>query len=150
MLASLIQAGIDCTYILISALGPLLPRISLVLLGTHALLSNGSMFSRSGTATVALLSSNAGKPVVCCCETYKFSDRVMLDSIGGNELLPPSALSAPGAPLSDNRLGDGEQPNASLMYDVTRPEDVTVVISEAGLLPTKSVPAVMKDYKPLS
>lgn len=144
MLASLTRASIDCTYILISALGPLLPRVSLVLLGTHALLSNGSMFSRSGTATVALLSSNAGKPVVCCCETYKFSDKVMLDSIGGNELLPIQLSGR------DSKKVDADQTQASLMYDVSRPEDVAVVISEAGLIPTKSVPAVMKDFKPLS
>lgn len=146
MLASLTRAGIDCTYILISALGPLLPRVSLVLLGTHALLSNGSMFSRSGTATVALLASNAGKPVVCCCETYKFSEKVMLDSIGGNELLPAGRSNTAGAA----GLQTEDDARASLMYDVARPEDVSVVISEAGLLPTKSVPAVMKDYKPLS
>ena len=43
------------------------------------------MFSRAGTATVAMMAKAAGKPVVCCCETYKFTDRIMLDSIGGNE-----------------------------------------------------------------
>lgn len=50
------------------------------------MLSNGAMFSRAGTAMVAMMSKEAGIPVVCCCETYKFSDRIMLDSIVGNEL----------------------------------------------------------------
>lgn len=59
--------------------------MSLCLLGTHALLSNGSMFSRAGTAMVAMMLREKGVPVVCCCETYKFSERVMLDSIVGNE-----------------------------------------------------------------
>lgn len=83
--ASLQQHGITTTYVLLSALGPVLSTVSLVLLGTHALLSDGAMFSRSGTATVAMMAKNAGKPVVCLCETYKFTDRIMLDSIGGNE-----------------------------------------------------------------
>ena len=64
----------------------MLSTISLTLLGTHALLSNGAMYSRAGTAIVAMMSKGAGIPVICCCETYKFSDRIMLDSIVGNEL----------------------------------------------------------------
>jgi translation initiation factor 2B subunit (eIF-2B alpha/beta/delta family) len=35
---------------------------------------------------VAMMLKAQGVPVVCCCETYKFSERVMLDSIVGNEM----------------------------------------------------------------
>lgn len=34
---------------------------------------------------VAMMLKEKGVPVVCCCETYKFSERIMLDSIVGNE-----------------------------------------------------------------
>lgn len=34
---------------------------------------------------VAMMLREKGVPVVCCCETYKFSERIMLDSIVGNE-----------------------------------------------------------------
>lgn len=44
------------------------------------------MFSRAGNAIVAMMLKQKGVPVVCCCETYKFSERVMLDSIVGNEM----------------------------------------------------------------
>lgn len=37
----------------------------------------------------------------------------------------------------------------SLLYDVARPEDVTVVITEAGLIPAQSVPVLLRDFKPL-
>lgn len=37
----------------------------------------------------------------------------------------------------------------NLLYDVARPEDVTVVITEAGLIPVESVPVLLRDYKPL-
>jgi translation initiation factor 2B subunit (eIF-2B alpha/beta/delta family) len=86
LLASLRSASIPTTYVLLSSLSLILPRVSLCLLGTHALLSNGSMFSRAGTAMVAMMSKERGVPVACCCETYKFSERVMLDSIVGNEM----------------------------------------------------------------
>ncbi|EGU13533.1 Translation initiation factor eIF2B delta subunit [Rhodotorula toruloides ATCC 204091] len=85
LLHSLRLASIPTTYVLLPSLSLVLPRISLCLLGTHALLSNGSMFSRAGTAMVAMMLKEKGVPVVCCCETYKFSERIMLDSIVGNE-----------------------------------------------------------------
>lgn len=86
LLRSLLAADIPCTYVLLSSIGSVLSNVSLTLLGAAAMMSNGAMFSRAGSATVAMMSKAAGIPVVCCCETYKFSDRIMLDSIVGNEL----------------------------------------------------------------
>lgn len=60
--------------------------VDVLLLGTHALLGNGAMYGRAGTAMLAMMCKNYGIPVICCCETYKFSDRVMLDSIVSNEM----------------------------------------------------------------
>ncbi|KAL8283969.1 hypothetical protein RQP46_005082 [Phenoliferia psychrophenolica] len=147
LLASLRSASIPTTYVLLPALSAILPRVSLCLLGTAALLSNGSMFSRAGTAMVALLSSAKGVPVICCCETYKFSERIMLDSIVGNQMgESKSLLEGAGVSLTE------PVPNLSplaLLYDVARPEDVTVVITEAGLIPAQSVPVLLRDFKPL-
>ena len=53
------------------------------------------MISRVGTAAVAMVSEGAGRPVLICCETYKFAERVQLDSITANELGSPQALLAP-------------------------------------------------------
>lgn len=86
LLKLLIKSGIDCTYLLINSIGSILRTVNLLLLGTHALLGNGAMYGRAGTAIVAMMCKNSGIPVVCCCETYKFSDRVMLDSIVSNEI----------------------------------------------------------------
>lgn len=61
-------------------------RADLVLLGTAALLSDGSLYSRAGTALVAMLAKESRIPVVACCETYKFGEKVMLDAVTGNEL----------------------------------------------------------------
>lgn len=93
LLHSLRLASIPTTYVLLPSLSLVLPRVSLCLLGTHALLSNGAMFSRAGTALVAMMLRERSVPVVCCCETYKFSERVMLDSIVGNERGQSSSFS---------------------------------------------------------
>ena len=57
-----------------------------MLFGAHAFLANGYVMSRIGTAQVALMAKWHRVPVIVCCETYKFSDRVLTDSFVYNEL----------------------------------------------------------------
>lgn len=61
-------------------------KVSKVLLGAHALLANGYVMSRTGTAQVALIANAYKKPVLVCCETYKFCERVQTDSFVYNEI----------------------------------------------------------------
>jgi len=69
-------------------------QVSKVLLGAHALLANGSVMSRVGTSQIALVSKAYNVPVLVCCETYKFCERVQTDSFVSNELgmvfVPPT------------------------------------------------------------
>lgn len=146
LLRALMAAGIPCTYLLLSALGSVLSSVSLTLLGTHALLSNGAMYSRAGTATVAMMSKMANIPVICCCETYKFSDRIMLDSIVGNELGSTSSLLSP----SHESTATSNLGALNFLYDVCRPEDVTAVVTETAVIPVVSVPFVLREHKPIS
>lgn len=57
-----------------------------MLLGAHALLANGSVMSRVGTAQLALVARAHNVPVLVCCETYKFCERVQTDAFVSNEL----------------------------------------------------------------
>lgn len=77
---------IPCTYALLPALPSLLPEVTTVLLGAHALFSNGAVYSRAGTAMVAMMAKANNVPVLVCCETYKFSEGVMVDGFSKNEL----------------------------------------------------------------
>ena len=61
-------------------------QVTKVFLGAHALLANGYVMSRVGTAQVALVAKSFNVPVLVCCETYKFSDRVQTDSFVFNEV----------------------------------------------------------------
>jgi translation initiation factor eIF-2B subunit delta len=89
LLSVLTSHGIPTTYTLLSSLPSILPRTSLVLLGTAALLSDGALYSRAGTAVLAMLAKESKIPVVACCETYKFGDKIVLDAVTGNELGKP-------------------------------------------------------------
>ncbi|XP_054847762.1 translation initiation factor eIF-2B subunit delta [Eublepharis macularius] len=142
----LVKQGIRCSYVLINAISYVLPEVSKVLLGAHALLANGSVMSRMGTSQIALISKAHNVPVLVCCETYKFCDRVQTDSFVSNELDDPDDLIVPQRgriPLA------GWQESKSLrllnlVYDVTPMELVDLVITDLGMIPCTSVPVVLR------
>ncbi|NXO19247.1 EI2BD factor, partial [Oriolus oriolus] len=217
-LRRLVRKGIHCTYVMINAISYVLPEVSKVLLGAHALLANGSVMSRVGTSQIALVSKAYNVPVLVCCETYKFCERVQTDSFVSNELgtasvpfLPltwdllshsllwaltgssalPSLFPGRGPPLAGRgtwwcmllqgqdgevlslplilmasllsaddpddlivlrngqaQLGGWAENKSlrllNLVYDVTPPELVDLVITDLGMIPCTSVPVVLR------
>ncbi|XP_030767815.1 translation initiation factor eIF-2B subunit delta [Sitophilus oryzae] len=148
MLRRLVGAKIKCTYVLINALDFVMRQATKVLLGAHALLTNGSVMSRIGTAQVALVAQACNKPVLVCCETYKFSERVQTDSFVYNEIgdsnlllsIDTSSTASPLVSLKDNT----KLSILNILYDVTPPDLVTAVVTELAILPCTSVPVVLR------
>lgn len=87
------ENNLKITYVLISSLSSsTLEDVDCVLLGAHAMLSNGRLYSRVGTALIAMMAHTRNIPVLTCCESVKFSDKVQLDSVTTNELADPDDL----------------------------------------------------------
>ncbi|KAG0199741.1 hypothetical protein BGX28_007027 [Mortierella sp. GBA30] len=176
LLRALASAGVPCTYVLLTAIGHVMREVSKVILGAHSLLSNGALYSRAGTAVVAMTAHERKIPVIVCCETYKFSDRVQLDSFVQNEIGNPDELvndqsnnyghsstrchdSVRGSNNSTaNGAGGGvltgwresrDLKLLNLLYDLTPSEFVTVVITEVGLIPCTSVPVILREFLPM-
>ncbi|XP_007088948.2 translation initiation factor eIF-2B subunit delta isoform X2 [Panthera tigris] len=145
-LRSLVRAGVPASYLLIPAASYVLPEVSKVLLGAHALLANGSVMSRVGTAQLALVARAHNVPVLVCCETYKFCERVQTDAFVSNELDDPDDLLCE----REERVALANWQNhpslrlLNLVYDVTPPELVDLVITELGMIPCSSVPVVLR------
>ena len=141
---ALADLGLEVQYSLIHAIGHAVKDATKVFLGAHAMMSNGRLYSRVGTAIVAMMAKESDVPVIVCCESVKFSDKVALDSIVTNEVAPPHELTIAGdntTSLSKWR----DTPNLqllNLMYDVTPPEYINMVVTEYGSLPPSSVPVV--------
>ncbi|KAL7691085.1 putative nagB/RpiA transferase [Plasmopara halstedii] len=161
LVGSLAGAGLQCSYLQINALSYIMREVTKVFLGASAFMSNGVAVARAGTALVAMTAHEANVPVLFCCETYKFSDRVQLDAITHNELGDPDDLvssycidkrrrtgrnvTSSGHILSDWRdLVDLKLLN--LVYDVTPIDYVSMVITEVGMIPPTSIPAIMREY----
>ncbi|TYI67836.1 hypothetical protein E1A91_D08G046800v1 [Gossypium mustelinum] len=93
LLRRLVRKGLSCTYTHVNAVSCIMQDVTRVFLGASSVLSNGTVYSRVGTACVAMVAHAFRVPVLVCCEAYKFHERVQLDSICFNELGNPDAIS---------------------------------------------------------
>ncbi|KZS13833.1 translation initiation factor eIF-2B subunit delta isoform X1 [Daphnia magna] len=148
-LRRLVAFKIPSVYMLISGASYVMPEVNKVFLGAHALLANGNVMSRVGSSQVALVAKAHNVPVLVCCETHKFCDRVQTDSFVFNELGNPDDLVAAvkGKPSVHSIANWRELPKLSLLnltYDVMPGDLVTAVITELGSVPCTSVPVVLR------
>ena len=156
----LAAGGVRCSYALLHSLSYLMPSISKVFLGASSMLVNGTLVSRAGTALVAMAAHEHGVPVLVCCETYKFTERVLLDAICYNELGNPEELVPAVVSGSRQTTNSGTTPSVlsdwretprlkllNLMYDVTPMKYLTMIVTEAGLIPPTSVPVIIREDK---
>ena len=135
-------------------------------------MSNGRLYSRVGTALVSMLASSQSLPVIVLCQSVKFSEKVALDSIVGNEVAPAEELLSELErrlllPIKSSLLASKTEANPpeeetssntadvvkwientknlnhlQVLYDVTPTQYIDMVITEYGSLPPSSVPVV--------
>ena len=151
LLQSLREVGIPCGYIQLNALTYVMQQVTKVFLGASALLVNGSIYGRIGTACVALLAKRHHVPVLVCCETYKISNKVQLESITQNELGNPRDLllnNKANTQRDDENQKSSNPKNlkaANLLYDVTPDKFVSGIITELGIIPPTSVAVLLRE-----
>jgi translation initiation factor eIF-2B subunit delta len=167
----LANAGISVRYYLITGSSHAVKDATKVLLGAHAMMSNGRLYSRVGTALVSMLASAHSLPVIVLCQSVKFTEKVALDSIVANEVAPAEELlseferkellplkSLLPASKTDDKAKMEEVTDTTdvlkwiedsknlhhlqVLYDVTPAHYINMVITEYGSLPPSSVPVV--------
>ncbi|KDP32928.1 hypothetical protein JCGZ_12959 [Jatropha curcas] len=151
LLRRLVGKGVSCTYTHINAVSYMMHEVTRVFLGASSVLSNGTVYSRVGTASVAMVAHAFGVPVLVCCEAYKFHERVQLDSICFNELGDPDAISKVRGREEINFLdGCANRENLQLLnliYDATPSEYVSMIVTDYGMVPPTSVPVIVREYR---
>ncbi|KAH8722416.1 hypothetical protein GQ44DRAFT_622628 [Phaeosphaeriaceae sp. PMI808] len=168
----LANVGVNVRYYLITGASHAVKDATKVLLGAHAMMSNGRLYSRVGTALVSMLASSHSLPVIVLCQSVKFTEKVALDSIVGNEVAPaeellseserkdllPLKLLLPSSKIDDKINTEEEKADTTdvlkwigdstnlhhlqVLYDVTPAHYINMVITEYGSLPPSSVPVV--------
>jgi translation initiation factor eIF-2B subunit delta len=171
LLESLCDAGIECSYSSLYALDDLMADATKVFVGAHAMMANGSLYSRAGSSVVSMAASAAGIPVLVLCETIKFSDKINIDGIVNNELgkLPllwdknarkcwtvtdrgpttgttDSLVNSINGVAGSLKSWEGVQNNtlACFMYDVTPSSCIAAVICEHGCVTPEGVSTVLR------
>lgn len=107
-------------------------RATIVMLGAEAFFANGTMYAACGSNDIALASKDAGRPTVVLCETINFDrERVAVDALTYNEIDPDRNSSE----------------CVRLLFDVTRAEDITGVITEhegeTAISPSEAILAIL-------
>ena len=152
---------IDCVYTPLSGAAKVMGDVTRVILGASAMLSNGSMLAAAGNAVVASLAKYRHVPVIALCESYKFSERVQLDSIVHNELGNVREIA-----LADAETGSVPQLNpgyygaainadndtlpfsvVNLRYDCTPIGNISAVATGTGIIPPTSVPVLIRELR---
>jgi translation initiation factor eIF-2B subunit delta len=143
----LAAVGIAVQYYIITGAAHAMAQATKVFLGAHAMLSDGRLYSRIGTAVVALLAHNGGIPVLVGCQSFKFSDKVFVDAFAQNDLGSPDELLAPAEKeLWHQKSKDwgGRLQVFNPMFDLTPAEYITGLVTEHGELGPSAVPSILR------
>ncbi|KAK4354358.1 hypothetical protein RND71_026552 [Anisodus tanguticus] len=150
LLRRLVKKGLCCTYTHINAVSYIMHEVTRVFMGAASVLSNGTVYSRIGTASVAMVAHAFRVPLLICCEAYKFHERVQLDSVCSNELGDPDVISKVPGRLDvnylDNWTSNDSMQLLNLMYDATPSDYISMIITDYGMIPTTSVPVIVREY----
>lgn len=66
------ENNIPCTVILDSAVGYIMERVDMVLLGAESVVESGGIINKIGTYPLAVMAKAMNKPVYIACESFKF------------------------------------------------------------------------------
>ncbi|PSS35065.1 Translation initiation factor eIF-2B subunit delta like [Actinidia chinensis var. chinensis] len=142
LLRRLLGKGLSCAYTLLNAVSFIMHEVTRVFLGASSILSNGTVYSRVGTACIAMVAHEFHVPVLVCCEAYKFHERVQLASICSNELGNPDTISKVPGRKEINYLDDWASNEnlqlLNLIYDATPSDYVIMIITNYGMIGFRS------------
>jgi translation initiation factor eIF-2B subunit delta len=147
---TLVDIGLSVKYCLMNGVSHCIRDATKVLVGAHAMMSNGRLYSRVGTAQVAMEAKDYDIPVIVLCESVKCTERVALDSIVFNEVAPSDELLLPSernpdlpGPLA--RWRDVKHLQLlNIMHDVTPADYLSMIVTELGIVPPSSVPVLQR------
>ncbi|KAB7495206.1 Translation initiation factor eIF-2B subunit delta [Armadillidium nasatum] len=139
---------IKAHYRILSDLSQIMRRVSKVIVEAEAVVLNGAVIGHCGMAGLILLASTYSVPVIVLSHTFKFCNIDLTDSLVVNELGDPSVIVNCPSHKYRNYLENWKaSPNmnlVNLMYDVTPPELINVLVTESSNYPTSVVPVIIR------
>jgi translation initiation factor eIF-2B subunit beta len=134
MAMNLAKDGIDTTLVPDSAIYALMSRVSKVILGTHAITSNGGLIAPCVSRMMAMAAKELKVPVVICAGSYKLSPVYPVDEDDFSNLMSPSQV----FDYSDGYLMarvDIQHP----VFAYVPPDYVSLFVTNIGNIPTSYI-----------
>jgi ribose 1,5-bisphosphate isomerase len=135
------DAGIRTNFIVDSAVRSFISDVDLVIVGADAVTVNGAVVNKIGTSQVAHTAKEARVNMIVAAETYKFAPRTVIGELirieerGPDEVLPEAIRKT--------------LPNVTVRnpaFDVTPPEYIDLIVTEAGAIPPQMAYVIIREY----
>lgn len=141
------QVGIPCTVVLDAAVGHVMERVDLVIVGAEGVVENGGIVNKIGTFGTAIAAKEMGKPFYVAAESYKFARLYPLNQADLPELGGGTASShlkcIDTATCMDRQVKDVVLPNDVKIYnppcDYTPAKYITLLFTDLGVLTPSAV-----------
>lgn len=128
--AALEEKGISVTLILDSAVGYILEKVDVVLLGAEGVVESGGIINKIGTYTMAVCTKEKNIPLYVLAESFKFARKYPL-----NQRDLPDEQKYPVDKLNGGTDLSKEHP----MVDYTPPAYITLLFTDLGILTPSAV-----------
>jgi translation initiation factor eIF-2B subunit delta len=143
------QVNINCIHL--SSIMSFLSGVNKIFLGGHALFTTGGVMAHAGASMVALCANQYNIPVLFFCETFKFCDKSPTDAFY-SDVFPENkfGFGMDKEKEENEKVAVEEEEDgglavvAKICYDVTPVNLVTCVITDIDMLPSCSVPVVLR------
>ncbi|GBE82324.1 Translation initiation factor eIF-2B subunit alpha [Sparassis crispa] len=162
---TLTAAGIPCTVVLDSAVAYVIDRVDFVLVGSEAVVESGGLINAVGSNQIAIIAKATHKPFYALAESYKFHRLFPLSQYdlpthnlnilsfpslpqrpAGSQAPPSSVpsssnggLISASSPRESDRTMTTEQLSRNPDVDYTRPDLISLVFSDVGILTPEGV-----------
>ena len=80
------KLGVNVVYTYLNGISGIINKVTKVFVKAKSMLSNGSLLGDVGTSLIACVANNFKKPVIVFCETYKFWDKILMNSFQSNNM----------------------------------------------------------------
>ncbi|EDO35087.1 predicted protein [Nematostella vectensis] len=125
MHAQLKECGIPSTVILDSAVGYVIEKVDLVLVGAEGVVESGGIINKIGTYQIAVMTKNANKPFYVVAESFKFV-----------RLYPLNQEDVPNSSKYKRGTSNG---TGHPVVDYTPPSYITLLFTDLGVLTPSAV-----------
>ncbi|KAI0987802.1 hypothetical protein GJ496_007906 [Pomphorhynchus laevis] len=128
----------ECLHIPLSDAIYYADQVSKVIVSAVVIFSNGCAVTVSGCTPVVESLHKRGVSCIVFCETYKFVDDTVVNSVDSNEIFDLHHL-FPSSALTSRYLN-----YIRLKYDLLNPEFITCLVCEKGLFPANSSTSISR------